>query len=80
MRRIDGVLPLMFCYSGTGARTGYSKAAEMEFAFTDEQQMIAETARTFLAERGFDLAAAAHFGCGYAPEGWDKLVKALTSL
>jgi alkylation response protein AidB-like acyl-CoA dehydrogenase len=50
MRRIDGVLPLMFCYSGTGARTGYSKAAEMEFAFTDEQQMIAETARTFFAE------------------------------
>ena len=33
----------------------------------------------FLAERGFDLAAAAHFGCGYAPDGWDKLVKALTA-
>jgi DNA primase len=42
---------------------------------TDE----AEPARNFLAERGFDLAAAAHFGCGYAPDGWDKLVKALTA-
>ncbi len=41
---------------------------------TDE----AVTAREFLTERGFDLAAAAHFGCGYAPSGWDTLVKALT--
>ncbi len=42
---------------------------------TDE----AATAREFLADRGFDLAAAAHFGCGYAPDGWDRLVKALTA-
>jgi len=39
----------------------------------------AATAREFLAERGFDLTAAAHFGCGYAPDGWDTLVKALTA-
>ena len=39
----------------------------------------AATAREFLAERGFDLAAAAHFGCGYAPDGWDQLVKTLTA-
>ncbi|WP_395725558.1 DNA primase [Nakamurella sp.] len=39
----------------------------------------AQVARDFLAERGFDLAAAAHFGCGYAPDGWDDLVKALTA-
>ncbi len=39
----------------------------------------AATAREFLADRGFDLAAAAHFGCGYAPDGWDQLVKALTA-
>ncbi len=39
----------------------------------------AAVAREFLAERGFDLAAAAHFGCGYAPDGWDVLVKALTA-
>src|SRR6478609_6444937 len=38
----------------------------------------AAVAREFLADRGFDLAAAAHFGCGYAPDGWDTLVKALT--
>ena len=39
----------------------------------------AAVAREFLADRGFDLAAAAHFGCGYAPDGWDILVKALTA-
>jgi DNA primase len=49
-------------------------------AFYAEQLQTpgAQVARDFLAERGFDLAAAAHFGCGYAPDGWDELVKALT--
>ncbi|KMS92352.1 DNA primase, partial [Streptomyces regensis] len=37
----------------------------------------AEAARTFLKERGFDQAAAAKFGCGFAPGGWDKLTKHL---
>ncbi|MER2136507.1 MAG: toprim domain-containing protein, partial [Arthrobacter sp.] len=31
-----------------------------------------------LAERGFDPAAAEHFGVGYAPQGWDSLLKHLT--
>ncbi len=39
----------------------------------------AEPARAYLTERGFDAAAAAHFGCGYAPAAWDALVKELTS-
>ncbi|HEY0871499.1 MAG TPA: DNA primase, partial [Acidothermaceae bacterium] len=30
-----------------------------------------------LDERGFDSAAAAHFGVGYAPNGWEHLVKHL---
>ena len=33
----------------------------------------AETARTFLRERGFDAVVAARYGCGYAPSGWDAL-------
>jgi DNA primase len=37
----------------------------------------AEIGRKFLAERGFDQAAAAHFGVGYAPAGWDHLVRFL---
>ncbi|MEI3843593.1 MULTISPECIES: DNA primase [unclassified Microbacterium] len=39
----------------------------------------AESARRFLGERGFDAGAAAHFGVGYAPRGWDGLLKALTA-
>ncbi|MGB3732176.1 DNA primase [Microbacterium sp.] len=39
----------------------------------------AESARRFLGERGFDAGAAAHFGVGYAPKGWENLTKALTA-
>ena len=38
----------------------------------------AEAARRFLGERGFDAGAAAHFGVGYAPRGWDHLTNHLT--
>ncbi|GAB2751765.1 DNA primase [Streptomyces bullii] len=37
----------------------------------------AETGRVFLAERGFDQAAAVHFGVGYSPQGWDHLTRYL---
>ncbi|GAA3371303.1 DNA primase [Streptomyces sannanensis] len=37
----------------------------------------AEIARKFLAERGFDQAAAQHFGVGYSPAGWDHLTRYL---
>ncbi|MGW0630259.1 DNA primase [Streptomyces sp. NPDC002758] len=37
----------------------------------------AEAGRVFLAERGFDQAAAVHFGVGYSPQGWDHLTKYL---
>ncbi len=33
--------------------------------------------RQFLAERGFDRSAAAVYGVGFAPQGWDNLVKHL---
>lgn len=33
----------------------------------------------FLADRGFDAAAAEKFGCGYAPAGWDTVTKHLLS-
>ncbi len=33
----------------------------------------ARTGRDFLRERGFDRAAAEHFGVGYAPKGWSSL-------
>ncbi|MFJ6723710.1 DNA primase [Streptomyces sp. NPDC091281] len=37
----------------------------------------ADTGRVFLAERGFDQAAAVHFGVGYSPQGWDHLTRFL---
>ncbi|MFC8915656.1 DNA primase [Streptomyces sp. NPDC057116] len=37
----------------------------------------AEIGRRFLAERGFDQAAAQHFGVGYSPAGWDHLTRYL---
>ncbi|MFD1713835.1 DNA primase [Amnibacterium flavum] len=37
----------------------------------------ADPGRRFLGERGFDRAAAAHFGVGYAPKSWDELTKHL---
>ncbi len=33
--------------------------------------------RRFLHERGFDQDAAEHFGVGFAPQGWDSLLKHL---
>ncbi|MGV3113959.1 DNA primase [Corynebacterium freneyi] len=40
----------------------------------------AETARAFLTDRGFTMEQAKHFGCGYAPAGWDTLTKHLQRL
>lgn len=37
----------------------------------------ADTGRIFLAGRGFDQAAAVHFGVGYSPQGWDHLTRFL---
>ncbi len=48
-------------------------------AFFREQLSAPEanTGRVFLHERGFDQAAAEQFGVGYAPKGWDSLLKHL---
>ncbi|MGO1182711.1 MAG: DNA primase [Micrococcaceae bacterium] len=37
----------------------------------------AEIGRVFLKDRGFTREDAAHFGVGYAPQGWDKLLNQL---
>ena len=39
----------------------------------------AQPGRDFLTSRGFDRHAAAHFGVGYAPAGWDHLARYLRS-
>jgi DNA primase len=40
----------------------------------------ARIAREFLAARGFDQAAAQRYGCGFAPDAWDRLTHHLHKL
>lgn len=64
----------------TGSRRRLLAATKAAAEFYTEQLATQEAApaREFLTQRGFDAASAAHFGCGYAPSGWDRLVKTLT--
>ncbi len=54
-----------------------ANAAAAEFYRTQLLAPEAGVARSFLGERGFDAGAAAHFGVGYAPKGWQGLTDAL---
>ncbi|WP_299035328.1 DNA primase [uncultured Pseudokineococcus sp.] len=62
-----------------GARQRMVDAHRVAAEFFAEQLASpgARVARRFLAERGFDRAAAEQFGAGFAPEGWDALLKHL---
>ena len=56
-------------------------AANTAAALFYQQQLQSEeaaVAREFLTQRGFDQAACARFGVGYAPKGWDSLTKHLS--
>ncbi|HLL69120.1 MAG TPA: DNA primase [Micromonosporaceae bacterium] len=63
----------------TGQRQRLVAANAEAAAFYAEQLAApgARPAREFLAERGFDRAAAQSYGCGFAPEGWDLLTRHL---
>jgi DNA primase len=62
-----------------GERIRLVEAHRTAAAFYVEQlgSAEAEIGRKFLAGRGFDQSAAEHFGVGYAPAGWDHLVRYL---
>lgn len=62
-----------------GERTRLVEAHKVAAAWFAEQleSPEAEIGRRFLGERGFDAAAAKHFGVGYAPVGWEHLVRFL---
>ncbi|MDT4936381.1 MAG: primase [Pseudonocardiales bacterium] len=62
-----------------GQRSRLVEAHREAAAFYAEQLRTpeAQTAREFLAERGFDESVAVQFGCGYAPSGWDAVTKHL---
>ncbi len=65
---------------GTRSRLVAANAAAQEFYSARLREPEAVAARDYLTERKFDAAAAAQFGCGYAPDGWDKLTKHLLQL
>ncbi|MGN8050156.1 DNA primase [Curtobacterium sp. 22159] len=66
---------------GDGPRTDYNTRARLiaaneaalQFYIAQLTTAAAEPARQFLGERGFDPAAAQHFGVGFAPKSYDAL-------
>jgi DNA primase len=63
----------------TGLRRRLIEAHKLAQEFYSERLRLdsATPARTFLAERGFQLADADQFGVGYSPAAWDELTKHL---
>ncbi|RUQ05408.1 DNA primase [Curtobacterium sp. HSID17257] len=72
---------------GDGPRTDYNQRARLiaaneaalEFYQSQLTSAAAEPARRFLGERGFDPAAAQHFGVGFAPQSYDATREHLRS-
>lgn len=87
VERLAGRLGYTLHYEDGGAAPETSGRSRLYAANTAAAEFFraqlltaeAETGRRFLGERGFDAGAAAHFGVGYAPRGWDGMLKALTA-
>ena len=62
---------------GSRSRLTAANAAAAEFYAAELESDEAAPARKYLTERNFDAEAARHFGCGFAPSGWDSLTKHL---
>jgi DNA primase len=62
---------------GTRSRLVEANRLAQEFYTEQLSSAQARPAREFLMERGFTQEAAATFGCGFAPSGWDQLSKHL---
>jgi DNA primase len=63
--------------AGQRSRLIEAHNAAAEFYAEQLQTPAAAPGRQFLTERGFDQAAAEHFGVGFAPREWDSLVSHL---
>jgi DNA primase len=64
---------------GQRARLIEAHKVAAEFYAEQLRSNEAQIARTFLTDRGFQAADAAHFGLGYAPNEWEALVGHLRS-
>lgn len=62
---------------GSRSRLIAASAAAQQFYAEALESAEAAPARQYLTERNFDADAARHFGCGFAPSGWDSLTKHL---
>ena len=62
---------------GSRSRLLAANAAAQEFYAEALKSDEAAPARKYLLDRNFDAETAAHFGCGFAPSGWDTLTKHL---
>jgi DNA primase len=62
---------------GSRSRLLAANAAALAFYTATLESAEAVPARQYLTERNFDADAARHFGCGFAPSGWDSLTKHL---
>src|SRR3984893_3623579 len=62
---------------GSRSRLLAANAAALAFYAAALESPEAQPARQYLTERNFDADAALHFGCGFAPSGWDSLTKHL---
>jgi DNA primase len=62
---------------GSRSRLVAANAAAAAFYAAALESDEAAPARQYLTERNFDAEAARHFGCGFAPSGWDSLTKHL---
>jgi DNA primase len=62
---------------GSRSRLIAANAAALAFYAAALESTEALPARQYLTERNFDADAARHFGCGFAPSGWDSLTKHL---
>ena len=65
---------------GSRSRLLAANAAAQEFYAAALQSEEAAPAREYLQTRNFDNEAAARFGCGFAPSGWESLTKHLRRL
>ncbi|MGB2567866.1 DNA primase [Micromonospora citrea] len=73
----DQAAPRSRPQQGQKQRLVAAHAAAVEFYQAQLTTAGARPAREFLAQRGFDRAAAERYGCGFAPEAWDLLTKHL---
>jgi DNA primase len=62
---------------GSRSRLIAANAEAQAFYAAALESSEAQPARKYLTERNFDADAARHFGCGFAPSGWDSLTKHL---